>query len=76
MFAAPARGNFGARVHGLRRRGGNVGFTMDGDLYVADSSGRTVWSLGEEVERERKGEGSKSGGGEGQGREDDILLVH
>ncbi|CAN0469807.1 unnamed protein product, partial [Ascophyllum nodosum] len=32
-FAAPARGNFGARVHGLRRSGGHVGFTADGDLY-------------------------------------------
>ena len=57
----------------MRRRGGHVGFTKDGDLYVADSVGRMVWSLAKEVERER--EGNKSGGGEGQGREDDILLV-
>ena len=78
MFGAPARGSFGTRVHDLRRRGGHVGFAVDGDLYVADSFGRMVWSLEEEVEREREGggQGNKSGGGEGQGREDDILLVH
>lgn len=51
------------------RRGGHVGFTEDGDLYVADSVGRMVWSLSEEVER--KGGGHKSGG-----RENDILLVY
>ncbi|CAN0284763.1 unnamed protein product, partial [Ascophyllum nodosum] len=52
VFGAPARGSFGTRVHDLRRRGGHVGFAVDGDLYVADSFGRMVWSLEEEVERE------------------------
>ena len=51
VLAVPTRGSFQARVNRLRRRG-HVGFTEDGDLYVADSVGRMVWSLAEEGERE------------------------
>ena len=57
VFAAPTRGSFQARVNRLRRRGGHVGFIEDGDLYVADSVGRMVWSLAEEVEVERQKRG-------------------
>ena len=51
VLAVPTRGSFQARVNRLRRRG-HVGFTEEGDLYVADSVGRMVWSLAEEGERE------------------------
>ncbi|CAM9633581.1 unnamed protein product, partial [Ascophyllum nodosum] len=49
--AAPARDSFGAKLHDLRRRGGHVGFAVDGDLHVTDSFGWMVWSLEEVVVR-------------------------
>ena len=55
VFAAPTRGSFEARLNRLRRRGGHVGFTEDGDLYVADSVGRMVWSLAKEVQKQKRG---------------------
>ena len=67
VFAAPARGSFEANLNRLLRRGGHVTFTKAGDLYVADSAGRNMWSHAEEVEREREREERKRGVAEGAG---------
>ena len=55
VFAAQAQSSFQARVSRLRHRGGHVGFTEDSDLYVADSVGRMVRSLAEQVEEQKRG---------------------
>ena len=45
VFAAPALGSLGARVNRLRRRGGHVGFTDDGDLLSIHPQGKNCQNI-------------------------------